>query len=119
MLKENYIPWKRRKIQEEIRKEKENQIEEEIWERTKRLNRAKWKKRDLLEEIERKKKEGKPIEWIKKKQKYWRKYRERVEVDEDEMEEIRSRILLMIPERKKVRESSVMPEPTRNGRKGM
>ena len=73
MLRENYIPWKRRRIQEEIRIEKESRIEEENWERTKRLNRAKWKKKDLMEEI--KKKEGKPIEWIKKKQKYWRKYK--------------------------------------------
>ena len=32
MMRENYIPWKRRRIQEEIRREKEDRIEEENWE---------------------------------------------------------------------------------------
>ena len=52
MIKENYIPWKKRKIQEEIVKERADRKEEADWERTKRINRARWKKKDLIEQIE-------------------------------------------------------------------
>ena len=34
MLKENYIPWKKRRIEEEMKREKENRKEEENWQRT-------------------------------------------------------------------------------------
>ena len=35
MIKENYIPWKKRKIQEEIAKERVDRKEEADWEQTK------------------------------------------------------------------------------------
>ena len=47
MISENYLPWKKRRIEEENKREIINKKEEEEWERTKRLNRAKWKKKDL------------------------------------------------------------------------
>ena len=93
IISENYLPWKKRRIQEEIVKEKVERKEEEDWERTKRLNRARWKKKDLIEQIEKKKKEGKPIEWIQKKQKLWRRYRERISITEAEKIEIQKRII--------------------------
>ena len=101
ILKENYLQWKKRRIQEEIIKEKIERKEEADWERTKRLNKARWKKKDLLEQIEKKKREGEPIQWITKKQEYWRKYRERIELKEAEAEEVRRKIIELMPERKK------------------
>ena len=108
MLRENYLPWKRRKFEEETRREIINKKEEEDWERAKRLNKAKWKKKDLIEQLERKKKEGKPIEWIRSKQKCWRKYRDRIKISEEEKEEIQESIIALIPERIARKEESVI-----------
>ena len=75
-----------------------------------KLNRAFAKKHELLKKIEDKKlsnKEtkfsGKSAQWIKKTKESWRRYREDNQIDSDEEEEIRRKLILAIPERKKSR----------------
>ena len=46
-------------------------------ERTRRKNRDNAKKKELLERLEKKKMEGNPLEWISKKKRMWREYREK------------------------------------------
>ena len=46
-------------------------------------------------------KKRKWIEWIKEKQKQWRRYRDRENITEKGEEELRERLILKIPERKK------------------
>ena len=50
---------------------------EEMLERTRRKNRDNAKKKELLERLEKKKMEGNPLEWISKKKRMWREYREK------------------------------------------
>ena len=101
IMVENYIPWKRRRIQEEIRKKEKDERESEEWERTKRLNKAKWKKIDLIRQLEKKRKKGNLLNGYR-----INRYRERVEVEDREREEKLNRIISIIPkkERKENRE---------------
>ena len=110
IYKENYLPWKRRKIREESKWEEIERIEKQNWQRTVRMNKAHEKKKELMKRLERKKKEGKPLEWVNRKKENWRKYRvmnDIDDIDEDEMEEIRRKIILEIPERVAIEESEL------------
>ena len=68
-------------------------------ERTKRLNLSKVKKQELLKWIENRKKEPprKSLKWVKEQQEMWKKYRERL--DDDDMNEIKMKLLEIKPER--------------------
>ena len=85
------------------RKKKNQKLEEDMIERTRRINKAKAKKKELLERLEKKKMEGKPLEWINRKKRLWRDYKEKdkeeVELRDEEKVEIRSNILRAIPEK--------------------
>ena len=74
------------------------------------MNKAREKKKELMKRLERKKKAGKPLEWVNRKKENWRKYRvmnDIDDIDEDEMEEIRRKIILEIPERVAIEESEL------------
>ena len=110
ILDENKRKWKRRKLDEEAKKileeeEIEKLVREKI-EKEKRLKKAKMRKEEFLARLARKKeiviiKEGKDQNWIKRKQKQWREYRVKEEIDSEEEEEMVNRVILKIPERKK------------------
>ena len=114
IMVENYIPWKRRRIQEEIRKKEKDERESEEWERTKRLNKAKWKKIDLIRQLEKKRKKGNLLNGYR-----INRYRERVEVEDREREEKLNRIISIIPkkERKERREEESETEKKQIRRK--
>ena len=108
ILEENEVKWKRRRLEEEvIKKMEERELEKKIKygkEKRERIEKAKKKKGELLEQLEKKKeivivKEGKSVEWVKKKQASWRRYRERKRIDSEEEEELLMRIIEKIPER--------------------
>ena len=107
MITENSKRWKKRRLDEEIlRKEKEReeklQIEKER-EKIERLDKAKRKKEELIKKL-REKGElvmlGKNTEWIKRKKESWRKYREKESLNSDDEEELRRKVIELIPERK-------------------
>ena len=78
MINENTARWKIRKLEEEKKKQEEDRIESENWERTKRLNIARYKKMKILKKIESSKKviPSMNLERIEEKKIMWRKYRE-------------------------------------------
>ena len=78
------------------------------------MNKAKWKKIDLIRQLEKKRKKGNLLNGYR-----INRYRERVEVEDREREEILNRIISIIPkkERKENREEESEPEKKQIRRK--
>ena len=97
----NEIRWKKRRLNENI-KRKEREVNERLAiEKLRRLEKAQRKKEELLERIKQKNEfiVGKNEAWIKKKQNMWRRFRENNGLSLEDEEEIRREILARIPER--------------------
>jgi len=108
IMRENYMTWYIRRKEEERRK-REEEIKDK--EREERLEKARKKKAELLEKIKSKGEisrglRGRDREWIQRKKENWRKYREQVNMDEIEENDV-YRVLL---ENVRVREPKVERE---------
>ena len=110
IIEENKSKWKRRKLDEEARKKlEEEEIEKlvrENREREERLRKAKIRKEEFLARLARKKEiviieKGKDKNWIKRKQKQWREYRVKEEIDSEEEKEMFNKLIMKIPERRR------------------
>ena len=66
----------------------------------KRLNVARWKKKKLLKKIQQKEIPKKSIEWIERKKEIWRKIREEVNLGDEDIEEIKNKLIERVPIRK-------------------
>ena len=77
---------------------------EENRERERRLEKARQRKKECLERLARRKeivvlREGKSEKWIKRKQQQWREFRTKSEINFEDENELRNKIILKIPER--------------------
>ena len=99
---QNGVKWKKRKLDEEVIRRNRELEEKREAEKQKRLEKAKRKKEELLERIRRKNniKIEKNIEWIRKKQNMWRKYRESIGLNSEDEEDLKRELVAQIPERK-------------------
>ena len=79
-------------------------IEDEEIKRYERREKGRRKKEEILEKIRREKSdgrmEGKPVEWVRRKQRHWREYREREGISMEDEEDIRRELIKNIPKRK-------------------
>ena len=104
ILEEGKPKWKkRRKLYDKEREEFEKKEQLRI-EREERLRRASEKREELLKKLGRSKKvefikEGKSIEWVKRRKKMWREYRikEGISIDDEKM--LMRKLVESIPER--------------------
>ena len=80
-------------------------------EKKERIEKAKRKKQELLDRLARRgeiviMREGKDIEWIRRKQSQWRKYREKENISIEEENVLRNKMIEKIPERRPRTESA-------------
>ena len=109
IIADNNKKWKRRRLDNVVymrnRENEEKILLEKEKEKKKRLELAEKKKSELIRKLKQKGElriTGKSIEWVKRKQQLWRKFRESVGLNSDDEEDLRREIVSLIPERKPI-----------------